>query len=71
MTEKRIDYPRTVLSAAGHKTAFQSGLYLVKSDNKIHIHAVNPKTNDVTTHLQIQIPFESISEVIQALQELL
>lgn len=76
---KRIDYPRVVASRAIHKHPNQSGLHLQKlkgspfwqSDNSIRLEAINPKTNTITTGLYLEIPVESVSDLIQALQELL
>jgi hypothetical protein len=56
------------------KSPYQSGLFISKTAitaDAVRIQAINPKTNTVTSHLYMEIPFENIPEVIQALQELL
>jgi len=74
MTEKRIDYSRIVDSQAMSKNPNQSGLFISKTaytPDAIRIQAINPRTNTVTSHLYMEVPFENVPELIQALQELL
>lgn len=70
---KQIRYSETVWSVAGNKSPYQSGMQVEKiaSLDKICLQAINPKTNRITTHLQLQIPIGSVPDLIQALQELL
>lgn len=71
---KRIDYSRIVDSKAMSKSPYQSGLFISKTCrtvDAVRIQAINPRTDTVTSHLYMEVPFENIPEVIQALQELL
>ena len=69
---RKISYKRNVSSAAMSKSPYQSGLFLMheKRTDTIKIHAINPRTNDVTTHLHLSIPVEELDSVIGALVEL-
>lgn len=68
---REIKYKRLVRSVAGNKYPFQSGLSLDKVDDVIEIKAFNSVTKTTTTGLKMQIPLESLEEVIEKLKELL
>ncbi len=68
-----IRYNRTVRSVAMSKHPNQSGLDISKSNytkDCIKIQAINPKMNDVTSYLSMEIPIENIDDVIGLLTEI-
>lgn len=80
----RINYDRNVRSEAMSKAPKQSGIqfdvvtnnifkdgkWQDEGDKVITVSAINPKTNDVTSHLHMQIPIEKLDEVIEALTKI-
>lgn len=69
--QKKIKYNRVVKSQAMSKWPNQSGLSLTLNNDIIDVESINPKMNDVTSHLCIQIPKESLQEVIDNLKTFL
>lgn len=67
-----IKYKRTVQSTAMSKRPYQNGLSLEidRRDNVVRIESINPRTNQITTYLSMEIPIEQIEEVINALKSL-
>lgn len=49
----------------------QSGLSLILNNDIIDIESINPKMNDITSYLSMQIPKESLQEVIDNLKTFL
>lgn len=68
---KKIKYNRVVRSRAMSKSPNQSGLSLTLNNDIIDVESINPRMNDVTSHLRIQIPKESLQEVIDNLKTFL
>ncbi len=75
----RVEYDRIVQSVAMSKWPKQKGLELtyIKDDlyynpskEVIKIQAINPKMNDITSYLSMEIPVESIDSVIEVLKAL-
>ena len=66
----RVDYSRVVESVAMSKRPNQNGMVIVKDGDKVFLHATNPKTNEVTSYLMLQIPIEDIDKVIDALNKI-
>ena len=72
MIFKKIQYNRVVQSVAMSKGPKQSGLFLShdKTDNTIKIQAINPKLNDITSYLSMEVPVEELDSLICSLTEL-
>ena len=71
-----IKYKKPVVSTAMSKHPYQSGLRVseglcyIDMSPVIKINAFNPKMNDITSHLEMQIPKENVQELIDALNQL-
>lgn len=69
-----IKYNRIVKSIAMSKSPSQSGLSLAYkhsySEDVVVIESINPRMNDITSHLRMEIPIEHIDDVIRALEEI-
>lgn len=68
----QIKYIRNVQSVAMSKYPKQSGLDLEYDfeDKVVEIQSINPRMNDVTSYLSMQIPIESLRDVIDALSDM-
>jgi len=68
-----VKYNRVVFSEAMSKSPNQSGISFSKVEyprDCIKIESINPKMNDITSHLSIAIPIEHLDDVINSLIEL-
>lgn len=66
-----LKYGRTVKSVAMSKWPNQSGISITKDLNDtIKIQAINPRTDNITSYLSMQIPFEDIDNVIEMLNKI-
>ena len=69
--QKKIKYNRVVKSQAMSKWPNQNGIVFTQYGDVIEIEAINPKMNDITSYLSMQIPKESLQEVIDNLKTFL
>ena len=69
--KKIINYKRVVQSVAMNKHPNQSGLSLkIEAGDVIKLEAINPKLNEITSHLKLEVPIEELDNLIGALTEL-
>lgn len=72
----RVEYNRIIRSAAMSKSPKQKGLELTYekdgwySKEVIVVQSINPRMNDTTSHLFMEIPVENIDSVIEVLKAL-
>ncbi len=71
----QVDYPRIVQSVAMSKWPNQNGIIFTLPDqtsgykDRMRINATNPKTGE-TSYLEMQVPMESIDNIIDALTQI-
>lgn len=69
MKELRVKYKKSVYSFCRNGTSSQIGLSLYQDENKVWVSSINSKGNVTTGWMQV--PNESIPELIAALQQLI
>lgn len=69
MNTQQVDYNRVVGARGGRKWVNQKGIIVGRSNDRVQLHSVNAKDGRQTTDLRLEIPLESVEDVINALRQ--